>query len=93
MKTANAASLACRHCRFYLPEGRRGGNCERLSAPVQSHWKACTLALPPFAPSWENIDNIMVWPQHKIQLEATLQKASGERTVDAPKRTIPAELV
>ncbi len=34
----------------------------------------------------------MVWPQHKIQLEATLQKGSGERTVDAPKRTIPAQL-
>lgn len=92
MKTANAASLACRHCRFYLPEGRRGGNCERLSAPVQSNWKACTLALPPFAPSWENIDNIMVWPQHTIQLEATLQKGPCERRAEPPKRTIPAEL-
>ena len=92
MKTTNAASLACRHCRFYLPEGRRGGNCQRLGAPVQSNWKACTLALPPFAPSWENIDNIMVWPQHTVQLEATLQKGASERTIPHKSEPVPSVL-
>lgn len=91
MKSANAPSLACRHCKFYLPEGRRGGNCKKLSAPVQSNWKACTLALPPFAPSWENIDNMMLWPQHAIQLEATLQKPSSDPQVEQPNRTISAQ--
>jgi len=92
MKPTNTASLACRHCRFYLPEGRRGGNCQRLGAPVQSNWKVCTLALPPFAPSWENIDNIMIWPQHTIQLEAALQKRTSERTIPAESEPVPSVL-
>lgn len=47
---------ACRHCRHYTPEGRRGGVCSLLSVPVQSQWKACSLAVSPFGLSWENIE-------------------------------------
>jgi len=47
---------ACRHCRHYTPEGRRGGVCALLSVPVQSQWKACSLAVSPFGLSWENIE-------------------------------------
>lgn len=47
---------ACRHCRFYSPEGRRGGQCHRFDAIVQASWKACPLAMPAFAPSWEALD-------------------------------------
>ncbi|MBF2099391.1 MAG: hypothetical protein IGQ88_13605 [Gloeomargaritaceae cyanobacterium C42_A2020_066] len=43
----------CRHCRYYIPEGRRGGLCEQLNAPVQGCWQACGLGAAPFAPSWE----------------------------------------
>ncbi|MEB3825900.1 hypothetical protein [Phormidium sp. CCY1219] len=63
MKTLNCQASACRHCRFYTPVGRRGGNCQQLGVPVRGGWKACSLAVPPFAPSWEGIEEIMGLPQ------------------------------
>lgn len=44
----------CRHCQNYSLEGRRGGHCTQLDGLVQGGWKACSLAIPPFAPSWES---------------------------------------
>ncbi len=37
-------SSSCRHCRHYIHEGRRGGQCEQLNVPVQSRWDACVLS-------------------------------------------------
>ena len=34
----------CRHCRHYVHEGRRGGQCEQLNVSVQSQWDACVLS-------------------------------------------------
>ncbi|MEG3847577.1 hypothetical protein QT971_09240 [Microcoleus sp. herbarium19] len=59
---------ACRHCRHYTPEGRRGGVCDLLSVPVQSQWKACSLAVSPFGPSWENIEEIELWQEQAVTL-------------------------
>lgn len=59
MKTLNFPASACRYCRHYCVEGRRGGMCQQLGVPVRGSWKACSLALPPFAPSWESIDELM----------------------------------
>lgn len=61
MSTATQLTSACRHCRFYSPEGRRGGQCQQLGVPVQSSWKPCPLAIPAFAPSWESLEGIMAW--------------------------------
>ena len=58
MSTDNFLTSACRYCRYYAPEGRRGGACQRLGVPVQANWKACALASPPFAPEWSNLDDI-----------------------------------
>lgn len=44
----------CGLCRFYTPEGRRGGLCSQLSAPVNSQWKACCLAVSPFLEASES---------------------------------------
>lgn len=44
----------CRHCQNYNLVGRRGGHCSQLRSLVQGAWKACSLAIPPFAPSWES---------------------------------------
>jgi hypothetical protein len=52
----------CRYCRYYQPQGRRGGMCEKLTAPVQGVWKACPLALPAFAPSWETLEDAWSLP-------------------------------
>lgn len=44
---------SCRLCQFYRSQGRNGGHCQKLGVSVSSHWASCSLALPPFAPSWE----------------------------------------
>ncbi|MBD2249782.1 hypothetical protein [Nostoc parmelioides] len=62
MKPINSLTSACRYCRHYKPEGRRGGMCQQLGAPVQACWKACSLALPPFAPSWETLEDAWSLP-------------------------------
>ncbi|HEY9614348.1 hypothetical protein [Allocoleopsis sp.] len=57
MSEADLGKLACRHCRYYRPEGRRGGYCQRLCGGVRGIWPACSLAVTPFAPSWEVPEN------------------------------------
>ena len=67
MKTLNLHTSACLVCRYYQPTGRRGGMCRLLSAPVRGSWKACSLALPPFAPSWEGIERMWQNDQQKLK--------------------------
>jgi hypothetical protein len=62
MKPIKSLTSACRYCRHYNPEGRRGGTCQQLGAQVQASWKACSLALPPFAPSWETLEDAWSLP-------------------------------
>ncbi|GAX36959.1 hypothetical protein [Nodularia sp. NIES-3585] len=57
MKPIKSFTSACRYCRHYQPEGRRGGMCQQLGTLVQAGWKACSLAIPPFAPSWETLED------------------------------------
>lgn len=59
---------ACRHCRYYLPEGRRGGVCQQLSVLVQGQWKACSLAVSPFGSSWDNIEELPLWQEQVATL-------------------------
>jgi hypothetical protein len=47
----------CYFCCHYIHTGRRGGHCQLLNVEVHSHWSACSLAMPPFAPSWETSTN------------------------------------
>ena len=49
MKRVNQPISACRYCRFYQIEGRRGGSCQQLGVPVQGSWQVCALAVSPFA--------------------------------------------
>lgn len=72
-----SSTPACRHCRYYIPQGRRGGLCQQLNVMVQSGWKACSLSIPPFAPAWQNLEEIMRW-QHKQQALA------NQELVDPP---------
>jgi hypothetical protein len=50
MKTNMAVRLACRYCRHYAPEGRRGGTCQKLGVQVRGSWTACSLVQPSFSP-------------------------------------------
>ncbi|NJN23624.1 MAG: hypothetical protein HC810_03515 [Acaryochloridaceae cyanobacterium RL_2_7] len=49
MKTRMNAPLACRHCRHYQFEGRRGGQCQQLGVPVKGEWQPCSLITPNFS--------------------------------------------
>ncbi|HLP88759.1 MAG TPA: hypothetical protein VK184_09250 [Nostocaceae cyanobacterium] len=71
MKTNKHLTSACRYCRHYQPEGRRGGTCQQLGVPVQACWKACSLALPAFAPSWESLEDAWSLPSATPVLSAT----------------------
>jgi hypothetical protein len=46
MKSSTLPELACRYCKHYVPEGRRGGICGQLGVFVQGQWAACRLVLP-----------------------------------------------
>jgi hypothetical protein len=58
MSNQNCLTSACRYCRFYRPEGMHGGACEQLGVSVHSDWTACQLALPAFASSWNNVEEL-----------------------------------
>jgi hypothetical protein len=34
--------------------------CQQLSVEVQSGWKACSLATPPFTTSWERMEELVL---------------------------------
>ena len=73
MKKSNFSTSACRHCRFYEPEGRRGGSCQMLGVPVQSGWEACTFASPPFDTTLKKLEDI-------FHLEALVDRESSQNT-------------
>ncbi|WP_071599800.1 hypothetical protein [Mastigocladopsis repens] len=83
MKQMKSLTSACKYCRYYKPEGRRGGVCQQLGAPVRGNWKACALAIPPFAPSWESLEEVWSLPNTTSVLASGLNKptpASVEET-------------
>lgn len=77
MKTANILTSACRYCRFYNPEGRRGGVCDQLGVPVQASWKACAFAASPFTSTWETIEEI-VFLEKTLSLECSQECAASK---------------
>ena len=66
MKNSNCPTQTCRHCRFYTPEGRRGGHCQQLNVEVQGGWTACSLAIPPFESAWENLEEVLALRQRLL---------------------------
>lgn len=52
------STSVCRYCRFYQLEGRRGGSCQKLGVPVESNWKACTLAASPFKTTLTKLEEV-----------------------------------
>ncbi len=89
MKPIKSVTSACRYCRHYQPEGRRGGMCQQLGSLVQAGWKACSLALPPFAPSWETLEDAWDLPDAKRFLGSSNTLATdADNTITAPVEEI-----
>ncbi|MDM9384382.1 hypothetical protein QUB80_27295 [Chlorogloeopsis sp. ULAP01] len=96
MKNIKDLTSACRYCRYYQPEGRRGGMCQQLGAPVQANWKACSLSLPPFAPSWESLEDVWNLPDATPAIPSEIKKvviASIEGTVSNTTEQPKAKVV
>ena len=73
MKDNNFLTSACRFCRHYQPQGRRGGSCQILGVPVESSWEACVLASPAFDTTLENIEKSL---EDILHLENSLLETS-----------------
>ena len=63
MKDLNYSVKICRYCQYYIPEGRRGGDCQKLGALVQGNWKACCLSSPLFEASYKQRQEVLAWQQ------------------------------
>ncbi|MBD3883752.1 hypothetical protein IFO70_18475 [Phormidium tenue FACHB-886] len=74
MKPIDRLVSACRHCRFYKLEGRRGGHCQLLDVSIQGSWTACALAASPFTTKWQELEELMAL-QTPIELQAMVQEA------------------
>jgi len=79
---------ACGHCRHYTPEGRRGGVCALLGGFVQSHWKACSLAISPFVASWEKIEEIGLWQEQTLTLQEAAVTLSDRHACQLTGKTL-----
>jgi len=75
----------CRHCRYYIPEGRRGGQCQKLNVAVKSQWNACSVADAPFLPPWNWLGDIMIWQQKALEVQEAVEASSLCKDVDSPE--------
>jgi hypothetical protein len=94
MKTAKVAEYvvsSCRHCRFYGSEGRRGGQCQQLGVPVQSHWKSCSLASAPFpVADLQRLPEMLVWQNSRLW-ESASTSGANELAGESPLRPIQVQ--
>lgn len=77
MKDAENIISSCRHCLFYEGQGRRGGQCRQLGVPVKGCWKSCSLAVSPFAPSWQGLERIVV-TLHSPDFDSAIEILQGQ---------------
>ena len=82
MNETNFSTSSCRYCRFYQPQGRRGGCCQMLGVPVQSSWKACTLASSPFETTLSKLEEIFQLETSPIEPNSPARSASLEAKLD-----------
>ncbi|MBD2234244.1 hypothetical protein [Phormidium tenue] len=103
MKSAQGRVSSCSRCRFYAPEGRRGGQCSQLGVPVESRWKPCPLAVPVFAPPLVPIKSLDLLPQplelgfptvfrEAARLEAALEAPAVTGHLAEAIQPIPAQV-
>ena len=88
MNQINFSTSACRYCRFYEPQGRRGGDCRMLSVSVQSDWEACALASPPFKTTLTKLEDIFQL-ESPISLDSAPKSASSKSELQARENSQP----
>jgi len=93
MKTSSSSISSCRHCQFYLPEGRRGGVCKKLNVSVKSRWTACNLATPPFATTWKELESIAIWKQKVLIQEEVALAVEATLNADLLEENCPVVMM
>lgn len=86
MNQIQILTSACRACRYFTPEGRRGGTCQQLGVLVQARWKSCALAVPAFSSNWDSWDKVKkldVWEKATLS-EVTLATEMTEVLLSEP---------
>jgi hypothetical protein len=71
--TSETSNAVCRNCRFYQPNGHRGGICEQFNVPVSGAWSTCQLALPAFVPSWKTLEDL---PSENVMIPVLAEEKS-----------------
>ncbi|MEB3338714.1 MAG: hypothetical protein VKJ46_14690 [Leptolyngbyaceae bacterium] len=51
-----------------------------MSVPVQGAWKACPLTIPPFAPSWESLEEAWLWQEENCISDEEVLARSPQST-------------
>jgi hypothetical protein len=94
MKETKLANLACRHCRYYQLEGRRGGFCQKLGATVDSNWQACVLASAPFEDNLKALEQTITTLEEIVHLETaySLPYKSSAQSCLKPKKAQKTEI-
>lgn len=93
MKPVNEVTSSCRHCQSYQSEGRRGGHCQQLGVPVQGGWKACSLAVAPFAASWEKLAGINAWRSENSDPHSVTSEIALKAIVLAEAESVTATAI
>ncbi len=87
MKLSRCQVSSCGRCRFYGPQGRRGGDCSQLGVPVGSRWQPCPLAMPVFDTALGQIaplDGFLPRPSELGFTEVLLETARLEVALNSP---------
>ncbi|MGQ9869880.1 hypothetical protein [Leptodesmis sp.] len=82
MNHTSSSTFLCRHCRYYTPQGRRGGHCNKLNVGVKSQWEACNLVASPFVSTWKDFGDMMLWPQKVLELQEAIMAHTDEATTE-----------
>lgn len=91
MRTTHHLPSVCRHCSHYSPQGRRGGMCQKLSAPVRGNWQACCLANSPFVPTWENWEVITLVESPQLKPVKVAQTHTSHSTIEICSNEVDQE--
>lgn len=87
MKSSRCQVSSCSRCRFYGPQGRRGGQCSQLGVPVESRWQPCPLAVPVFDTDRGQIaplDNFLLQPLDLEFPQVLIEAARLEVALSSP---------
>lgn len=73
-------AISCRHCKYFKPEGRRGGDCQLLGVLVRGSWQACSRSAPPFTTSHSKLAQRI--PQSEsLQIARPIELVSSQKLV------------